>query len=150
MTDDKLLALLVWCVWCWACLFFTRSATQQLTLKEDLNALYRRRAARVAKALAAESSGDPVVTPVGYAFSGWVELLKGGKLKIGAEEIPIVGEAFCVEGRDRHRISRARVRSEGRGTCVITSHGLFYRASWTGTEWVVEDITQETATRLGA
>jgi hypothetical protein len=98
-----------------------------------------RRARRVEQALA-----DPASTVWGgsttksrYPFLTWVEFLENGTLVVAGTGFSL-DKAFQVEARDRRKILRASVRSDGNGIALIVSHGQMFHATFNGGHWNFE------------
>jgi hypothetical protein len=111
--------------------------------KRQLFQLNSRRAERARLALSGEAQSEwdspaPTGQPV-YAFSGWVELLPGGSVKIAGQAFG-PNEPFEATATDESNIPRAAVVSKGLGEILITSHGQLFRARFINNCWEVQQI----------
>lgn len=104
-------------------------------------ALYERRAQRVRQALAGPSSEfSPLSDGIAYPFSGFVELLDDGRIKIAGQTFA-TDQPLEIIARDKTHIERATVTSTGNGAVFIISLGQKFRVSFKDGAWDVQPVS---------
>ncbi len=108
-------------------------------LRREIELLYERRAKRVQQALSEtmESGWGVETQSPTYAFSGWVEFLDTGSLRVAGQKFSVL-QAFQVTARDHRNIPRANVTCLGDGKVLIASHGQVHSARFSENKWQIE------------
>ena len=105
---------------------------------KEFSDLHSRRVQRVRQALASSTNSGwtDQSSTAAYPFSGWVDLMPNGMLKIAGEAFS-PHQVFQVAARDESNIPRARVSCKGTGEIFIFSHGQAFRAEFRDQQWAI-------------